>query len=213
VCVCVCTLYQVHDVQLDKVLAALTPQERDDMIRTKQLEEAVRPMCEEAAASAMRAERKVTPSMRILAAELGFQLHGLDFRVKSALSMGRKAVSRLSAAGKTVADKAAIEAEVWCEQRQALRYTVVIEHHSYTTTVRKLLHEFGERFSFDQVCACPFVTVPSPRPHVNCRLSVCLSVSGVLLQLLAGRGAVQRCAGAPLVIGAGVMALRCLPHR
>ena len=137
----------MHDVQLDRATQDLTEAERAELQRVKELEEAVRPMCEEAAAHTMEAEKKVTPTMRKLATELGFTLHGLDFRVKSALSMGRKAVSRLSAAGKSSADKSDVEAEVWCEQRQALRYTVVVEDiDAYTETVVKILAELDTVF-------------------------------------------------------------------
>ena len=136
-----------HDIQMDRATQNLTEAERAEIQRTKELEEAVRPMCEEAVAHTMEAEKKVTPTMRKLGSELGFTLHGLDFRVKSALSMGRKAVSRLIAAGKTINDTADIEAEVWCEQRQALRYTIVVDNtEEYTNTVLRVLSELEGQF-------------------------------------------------------------------
>jgi hypothetical protein len=77
-----------HEVKLDVALTNLSKSERDEITKAHDLEEMVRPMCEQAVAHTMTAEQKVTPTMRTLSKELGFTLHGLDFRVKSALSMG-----------------------------------------------------------------------------------------------------------------------------
>ena len=142
----------VHEMKLDYALAALKPAERAEITKLKALEDVVRPLCEDAVETCMLAEKKVTPTMRRLALEHSCTLHGLDFRIKSALSMARKAVSKLSAAGKTATEHPIdVEAEVWCEQRQALRYTVVIsDPMAYAATVRTLLSRLeGEEFGFD----------------------------------------------------------------
>ena len=84
-----------HEMNLGTALTDLTAEEQKVITQQRALEDVVRPMCEAAVAKTMLAEKRVTPTLRMLATELNFTLHGLDFRVKSALSMARKAVSRL----------------------------------------------------------------------------------------------------------------------
>jgi hypothetical protein len=93
-----------------------------------------------------------------LAKRLGAELHGLEFRVKSALvralanrggtsthcpllvqSMTRKLVTELRDKDVIHSEESRIEAAVWCQQRNALRYTVVCKDDSYTSDVRAII--------------------------------------------------------------------------
>ena len=56
--------------------------------------------------------------------------------MKSALSMSRKVVAKLYNQKQSHTDLDAIEAEIWCEQRQALRYTLVCDGETYVEDVR-----------------------------------------------------------------------------
>lgn len=113
----------------------------------------------------------MTATLRTLAKECNFALHGLDFRVKSALSMARKAVSRLSAKGLTASTETAdIEAEVWCEQRQALRYTVVIDPETYAETVKQVLSELQRIDMFESEFCYNYWLDAEPYNAVRSRL-------------------------------------------
>jgi hypothetical protein len=138
-----------HQVKLEDALSQLSESERAEIEKVRALERVVAPLCEVVVAHTIKAEQQVTPIMRTLAKQMNFKLHGLDFRVKSSLSMARKAVSKLHAANKTADDLIAMEAEVWCEQRQALRYTVVVDDlDCYTVTVRDILQTLESQFNY-----------------------------------------------------------------
>ena len=173
-----------HQVKLEDALSQLSESERAEIEKVRALERVVAPLCEVVVAHTIKAEQQVTPIMRTLAKQMNFKLHGLDFRVKSSLSMARKAVSKLHAANKTADDLIAMEAEVWCEQRQALRYTVVVDDlDCYTDTVRDILQ-----------------TLESQLPE------------RILLQLLGRRRALQRHSLPTLVLRALSLVFHCLPH-
>ena len=127
----------IHEMNLAKALAQLTDKERAAIAERKKLEVVVKPMCEWVASHTLKAEKDVTPMLLSLADTVGAKLQGLDFRVKSALSMMRKIVNELRNENHTHNDDLPIEAKVWCEQRNALRYTVVCEEATYTADVRK----------------------------------------------------------------------------
>ena len=98
----------------------------------------------------------MTPTIEAVAGRLGLEMHGMDYRVKSSLSIARKVVYQLRSDGKSGADADDIEAAVWCEQRQALRYTVVGTAESYVTDVLAVLDElkgptlgFTEEFRYN----------------------------------------------------------------
>jgi hypothetical protein len=126
----------VHKVSLDDALVKLTKEERDVIAKKQELEDAVMPKCEAVTSHTLTAEGNVTPILEELAASCGITLHGLDFRVKSGLSMARKVVSQLHGQNIASDDEVAIEAAVWCQQRQSLRYTLVCNAESYTKDVR-----------------------------------------------------------------------------
>lgn len=95
-----------------------------------------------------------------------------DFRIKSALSMTRKVVSKLRSEGIADTDTEAIEAAVWCEQRQALRYTVVCGADSYTEDVLAVLEKLqAPDLGFEQEFVCKYTSnampagQPSTRAH------------------------------------------------
>ena len=126
----------VHEVALDEALQGLSQAERDLIAEKQKLEDRIKPMCEWVTGHTLKAEAKVTPLLMAMASKCNVVLHGLDFRVKSGLSMTRKIVAQLHEANKTHNDDDAIEAAVWCEQRQALRYTLVCENSSYADDVK-----------------------------------------------------------------------------
>ena len=126
----------VHKVDVMDALATLTPEEQAIIKEKKLIEDIVMPKCEAATGHALVAEAKVTPILVEVAGICGIQLHGLDFRVKSGLSMTRKVVSKLYDKKKTHRDLDSMEAEIWIEQRQALRYTLVCHNDTYMEDVR-----------------------------------------------------------------------------
>eukprot|EP01051_Picozoa_sp_SAG22_P007968 SAG22_NODE_582_length_8879_cov_2.731663_6_plen_987_part_00 len=126
----------VHKVDIDDVLVGLSAEERAVLEGQKKLEDVVMPKCEAVTGQALTAEAKVTPILVATAEQHGIQLHGLDFRVKSGLSMARKVVATLHEQQKTHTDLEAIEATIWVEQRQALRYTLVCNAETYVQDVR-----------------------------------------------------------------------------
>ena len=146
----------VHSVNLDEALRGVSDEERRAIAETRALEEVVKPLCEQAVAATLAAEQKVTPIIEAVAGKLGLEMHGMDYRVKSSLSIARKVVYQLRSDGKSGADADDIEAAVWCEQRQALRYTVVGTAESYVTDVLAVLDElkgptlgFTEEFRYN----------------------------------------------------------------
>ena len=146
----------VHSVNLDEALRGVSDEERHAIAETRALEEVVKPLCEQAVAATLAAEQKVTPIIEAVAGRLGLEMHGMDYRVKSSLSIARKVVYQLRSDGKSGADADDIEAAVWCEQRQALRYTVVGTAESYVTDVLAVLDElkgptlgFTEEFRYN----------------------------------------------------------------
>ena len=68
------------------------------------------PRCERVTALALLAEAHVTPILMDLARSESLTLHGLDFRVKSSLSMTRKVVAQLHAEDRTHDDEVAAPA-------------------------------------------------------------------------------------------------------
>ena len=113
----------------------------------------------------------------------------IDFRVKSALSMSRKVVSKLRSEDVAETDTEAIEAAVWCEQRQALRYTVVCGADSYTEDVLAVLAKLqAPDLGFEQEFVCKSMTSLTRihcLPRSSAHTAVCLC-----RQLLARFGAV-----------------------
>eukprot|EP01050_Picozoa_sp_SAG11_P015038 SAG11_NODE_1912_length_4078_cov_2.769289_3_plen_181_part_00 len=89
----------VHEVDLGDAIANLNADEIGVIAEKQKLEDTVKPMCEWVTAHTLKAESKVTPILIQLAKECQVDLHGLDFRVKSGLSMTRKIVAQLFSAG------------------------------------------------------------------------------------------------------------------
>jgi hypothetical protein len=69
--------------------------------------------------------------------------------------MARKVVSKLRAENVAETDAEAIGASVWCEQRQALRYTIVCRADSYTDDVLAVLGKLQEpELGFEREFVC-----------------------------------------------------------
>ena len=161
----------VREVNLDDALKSLSEEERHEIDQVHALERAVKPLCEQAVANTIESEKKVTPILSAAAATRGLELHGMDFRVKSALSMARKVVNKLRSDGVTETEVEAIEASVWCEQRQALRYTVVCSVDSYTDDVLAVLAELqGEELGFEEEFVYNYWLDSEPYNAIRARL-------------------------------------------
>jgi hypothetical protein len=120
----------VHDVRLERGLDdGLTEEQLAEKEATALMEALVKPMCDEVVIKAVEMEAFVTPVMQAVANMHGGVLHGLDFRVKSALTMMRKVLGAVNAtdSGKRELDQAAIDRAVLREKRNALRYTLVLD--------------------------------------------------------------------------------------
>jgi hypothetical protein len=142
----------VHEVDIKDALASLSVAELDAIAAKKKLEDTVKPMCAWVTAHTLKAESNVTPILIELAKQNSVALHGLDFRVKSGLSMTRKIVNQLHNENKTHNDEESVEAAVWCEQRQALRYTLVIDPKVYKATCEKCLAALSALGFVQEIC-------------------------------------------------------------
>lgn len=67
----------VHKVNLNDALRSLSEEERQEIDKVHALEGVVKPLCEQAVANTIEAEKKVTPILSTIAEERGLELHGM----------------------------------------------------------------------------------------------------------------------------------------
>jgi hypothetical protein len=97
--------------------------------------------------------------------------------------MTRKVVSKLRAEDVPETDAEVIEASVWCEQRQALRYTVVCRADSYTDDVLAVLGKLQEpALGFEREFVCKFIG----NPMLVCQSPTRPLTAGFLAQTITG---------------------------